>query len=132
LIVAAGSFWVRVAGLRRMLNQADGARLLQCVAPGYRLRIASTDIDVERFFTLLERARCLRQTSPLNDRAEQGLSNAEIANRLYISLFTAKTHVSRILTKLYALDRAQLVMHAYETRPRRPRQLSPTHWVARS
>jgi DNA-binding NarL/FixJ family response regulator len=45
----------------------------------------------------------------------QGLSNAEIANRLYISLFTAKTHVSRILTKLNARDRAQLVMHAYET-----------------
>jgi DNA-binding NarL/FixJ family response regulator len=45
----------------------------------------------------------------------QGLSNAEIANRLHISLFTAKTHVSRILTKLHARDRAQLVMHAYET-----------------
>ena len=45
----------------------------------------------------------------------QGMSNAEIANRLYISLFTAKTHVSRILTKLNARDRAQLVMHAYET-----------------
>jgi DNA-binding NarL/FixJ family response regulator len=45
----------------------------------------------------------------------QGLSNAEIANQLYISLFTAKTHVSRILTKLDARDRAQLVMLAYET-----------------
>jgi DNA-binding NarL/FixJ family response regulator len=45
----------------------------------------------------------------------QGMSNTEIANRLYISLFTAKTHVSRILTKLNARDRAQLVMHAYET-----------------
>ena len=45
----------------------------------------------------------------------QGLSNAEIANRLYISLFTAKTHVSRVLSKLHARDRAQLVMLAYET-----------------
>ena len=45
----------------------------------------------------------------------QGLSNTEIANQLYISLFTAKTHVSRILTKLNARDRAQLVMLAYET-----------------
>jgi DNA-binding NarL/FixJ family response regulator len=45
----------------------------------------------------------------------QGHSNAEIASRLYISLFTAKTHVSRILTKLDARDRAQLVMLAYET-----------------
>ena len=45
----------------------------------------------------------------------QGRSNAEIAEELYISLFTAKTHVSRILTKLHARDRAQLVMVAYET-----------------
>jgi DNA-binding NarL/FixJ family response regulator len=45
----------------------------------------------------------------------QGLSNAEIADHLYISLFTAKTHVSRILTKLHARDRAQLVMLAYES-----------------
>jgi DNA-binding NarL/FixJ family response regulator len=45
----------------------------------------------------------------------QGLSNAEIADQLYISLYTAKTHVSRILTKLHARDRAQLVMLAYET-----------------
>jgi DNA-binding NarL/FixJ family response regulator len=44
----------------------------------------------------------------------QGLSNAEIADRLYISLFTAKTHVSRVLTKLDARDRPQLVMLAYE------------------
>ena len=40
--------------------------------------------------------------------------DAEIAHRLYISLFTAKTHVSRVLTKLDARDRAQLVMLAYE------------------
>jgi DNA-binding NarL/FixJ family response regulator len=45
----------------------------------------------------------------------QGLSNAELAERLYISHATAKTHVSRLLTKLGARDRAQLVMIAYET-----------------
>jgi DNA-binding NarL/FixJ family response regulator len=45
----------------------------------------------------------------------QGQSNAEIADHLYISLFTAKTHVSRVLAKLHARDRAQLVMLAYET-----------------
>jgi len=43
-----------------------------------------------------------------------GLSNDEIATRLYLSPFTAKTHVSRILTKLGARDRAQLVVAAYE------------------
>jgi DNA-binding NarL/FixJ family response regulator len=44
----------------------------------------------------------------------RGLSNAELAEALFMSHGTAKTHVSRLLTKLYARDRAQLVMIAYE------------------
>ena len=45
----------------------------------------------------------------------RGLSNAELAGALYVSVPTAKTHVSRILTKLGARDRAQLVVIAYES-----------------
>jgi DNA-binding NarL/FixJ family response regulator len=44
-----------------------------------------------------------------------GLSNEEIANELYISPATARTHVSRAMTKLNARDRAQLVVLAYES-----------------
>ena len=44
----------------------------------------------------------------------RGLSNSEIATTLFMSHATAKTHVSRLLTKLHARDRAQLVMIAYE------------------
>jgi DNA-binding NarL/FixJ family response regulator len=45
----------------------------------------------------------------------RGLSNAELAETLRVSLPTAKTHVSRILTKLGARDRTQLVILAYQS-----------------
>jgi DNA-binding NarL/FixJ family response regulator len=49
-----------------------------------------------------------------------GLSNAEIAERLHISLSTTKTHVGRLLMKLDARDRAQLVIVAYQAGLVRP------------
>ena len=45
----------------------------------------------------------------------EGLSNDEIASRLHLSPLTTKTHVSHIMTKLDARDRAQLVVIAYES-----------------
>jgi DNA-binding NarL/FixJ family response regulator len=45
----------------------------------------------------------------------RGLTNAEIAQALHLSPLTAKTHVSRILMKLGARDRVQLVIIAYQT-----------------
>ncbi|MFI6165060.1 response regulator [Micromonospora haikouensis] len=45
----------------------------------------------------------------------RGLSNDEIAARLYVSPFTAKTHVNRAMAKLGARDRAQLVVIAYQS-----------------
>jgi DNA-binding NarL/FixJ family response regulator len=45
----------------------------------------------------------------------KGMSNQELADALHMSAATAKTHVSRILMKLDARDRAQLVVMAYET-----------------
>ena len=45
----------------------------------------------------------------------RGLSNAELAEELFMSHATAKTHVSHLLSKFAARDRAQLVVAAYET-----------------
>ena len=50
----------------------------------------------------------------------EGLSNEEIAERLYLSPATAKTHVNRAMSKLGARDRAQLVVFAYESGLVRP------------
>jgi DNA-binding NarL/FixJ family response regulator len=50
----------------------------------------------------------------------EGLSNDEIATRLFLSPATAKTHVSRAMVKLHVRDRAQLVVLAYESGLVRP------------
>jgi DNA-binding NarL/FixJ family response regulator len=44
----------------------------------------------------------------------QGQSNTEITQRLYLSMGTVKTHIGRLLAKLDARDRAQLVIAAYD------------------
>ncbi|MBN6034699.1 response regulator transcription factor [Amycolatopsis sp. 195334CR] len=54
-----------------------------------------------------------------------GLSNDEIARRLVLSPATAKTHVSRIMTKVDVRDRAQLVVLAYESAVVSPRWTQP-------
>ncbi len=50
----------------------------------------------------------------------EGLSNDEIGARLFMSVATARTHVSRAMIKVGARDRAQLVVFAYETGLARP------------
>jgi len=47
--------------------------------------------------------------------AARGLTNQEIAERLFVTQATAKTHANRAMMKLGARDRTQLVVIAYET-----------------
>ncbi|MET8412619.1 response regulator transcription factor [Streptomyces sp. NPDC005195] len=59
---------------------------------------------------------CLtRREREVTALAARGLTNEEIAAHMVISPFTAKTHISRAMTKLGARDRAQLVVFAYES-----------------
>jgi len=60
-------------------------------------------------------ARITEREREVLELVAKGNSNAEIAEHLYVSHATIKTHVSRLLMKLDARDRAQLVMVAYET-----------------
>ena len=59
--------------------------------------------------------RLTRREREVTALAARGLTNEEIAAHMVISPFTAKTHISRAMTKLGARDRAQLVVFAYES-----------------
>lgn len=82
---------------------------------------------IEEFAAHAKDSRPTAELEQLTDRerevmalAAEGLSNGEIAQRLFLSPATAKTHVSRAMVKLGARDRAQLVVMAYESGLVRP------------
>lgn len=82
---------------------------------------------LERLSSELREVPDARQLTAITDRERevlalvgQGLTNDEIGAHLYLSPLTAKTHVSRIMSKLGARDRVQLVVIAYETGLVRP------------
>jgi len=87
--------------------------------------------DIGEFTRQPVPARPARDLGELTEREREvltliglGLSNTEICERLYVSMSTTKTHIGRLLMKLGARDRAQLVIAAYEAglvRPARPR-----------
>jgi len=101
--------------LRRAVRVvADGDSLLspavtRRLIAEYAEKLASPPLDPGPLEVLTDREREVMAL------VAEGLSNQEIADRLYMSPATAKTHVSRAMTKLGARDRAQLVVLAYET-----------------
>ncbi len=95
-VVAAGDALLAPRVTRRLIEQ-------------YSRRPEGLPLDDRALAVLTERER---EVLALVGR---GLSNQEIAERLYMSPATAKTHVVRAMSKLHAGDRAQLVVIAYET-----------------
>ena len=67
-------------------------------------------------------SRALRGSAPSQSGGHRraGLTNDEIAGRLYVSPLTAKTHINRAMMKLGARDRAQLVVITYQSGLVRP------------
>jgi DNA-binding NarL/FixJ family response regulator len=91
------------------------------LSPGITRRL------IEEFAAHAKDPRSLVELDQLTEREREvmalvaeGLSNDEIAARLFVSPATAKTHVSRAMVKLRARDRAQLVVIAYESGLVRP------------
>jgi DNA-binding NarL/FixJ family response regulator len=94
-VVARGEAVVAPSVTRRLLDRY--------VTTGAGPVVSATELDA-----LTERER------EVLGLMARGLSNGEIAGRLYLSEGTVKTHVSRVLTKLRLRDRVQAVVYAYE------------------
>jgi DNA-binding NarL/FixJ family response regulator len=97
---------------------------IRTVAAGEALLAPSVTRRLIAHFTEGDRVprRALSGLEELTEREREvlalvarGLSNAELAGTLHVSIPTVKTHVSRLLTKLGARDRTQLVILAYES-----------------
>ncbi len=107
--------------IRAVRVVAGGEALL---SPGVTKRL------LERIAATLTETPDTSALTPLTERERevlglvgQGLTNEEIGRELFLSPLTAKTHVSRIMAKLLARDRVQLVVTAYETGLVRPGML---------
>ena len=93
-----------VAGGEALLSPGVTKRLLERISGQLREAPDTTQLNV-----ITEREREVLAL------VGQGLTNDEIGKHLFLSPLTAKTHVSRIMSKLGARDRVQLVVIAYET-----------------
>ncbi|MFI6870620.1 response regulator [Nocardia sp. NPDC050406] len=106
---------------------ADLVKAVEVVAGGDALLSPSVTRRLVEEFAAHTKPAPTAALSELTDREREvmslvaeGLTNAEIAERLFLSPATARTHVSRILLKLNARDRTQLVVMAYESGMVRP------------
>lgn len=121
---------IRIGASGFLLKDAEPDELRQAVrvvAAGHALLAPGVTGRVMRAVGSIGEPLSDERLRGLTDREREvlgqvggGLSNEEIARALYMSPATARTHVSRILSKLAVRDRAALVVLAYETGLVRP------------
>ncbi|MGR6918672.1 response regulator [[Actinomadura] parvosata] len=106
----------------------DLLKAIRVVASGETLLAPSVTTRLIAEFVRRPAQQVFHGLDTLTDREREvltliahGLSNAELSDQLQVSPGTVKTHISRLLTKLQARDRAQLVIAAYEARLVTPR-----------
>jgi DNA-binding NarL/FixJ family response regulator len=98
-----------VAAGQAQLDPSVQRRLLEALASGAKLRVAEPGASVP-----VDDGLTAREAEVLIEIAA-GLSNAEIAARLFVSEATVKTHINHLLAKTGCRDRAALVGYAYRT-----------------
>jgi DNA-binding NarL/FixJ family response regulator len=101
---------------------ADLLAAIRVIAGGEALLAPSVTRRLIEEFARRPAVHAHRSLDGVTDREREvlglvayGMSNAELAEELHVSVATAKSHVSRLLMKLGARDRAQLVIAAYES-----------------
>ena len=118
-VVARGEALLSPSVTRRLIatfagRARDGQRA-SATGPGGPVRRAGQRGGPDRLRPGRDLSRITEREREVLSLVAEGLSNDEIATRLYLSPLTTKTHVSHIMTKLDARDRAQLVVIAYES-----------------
>lgn len=114
-----GNAWIDPAIARIVLKQAKSTKSIATTPPTVPAAANEAEDDTQAITAVAEEYQQLIETYPLTERELEvlelivaGCSNAEISEKLYITVGTVKTHVCHILNKLCADDRTQAAVRA--------------------
>ncbi|NBB73603.1 MAG: response regulator [Bacteroidetes bacterium] len=116
LKAGARGFLLKDAGPDMLVQAIEAAASGDAlIAPSVTARLLSAFVDAEPSDTKAPREPLTQREEEVLCTVAQGHSNAEIAEALYISLSTVKSHVSKLMAKLGARNRVELAIWAHET-----------------